>query len=606
MTDSSRLSRRAFVGGVAALGAATLLPQADAAPMRSSGKRVAVFGGGMSGLTAAHELVERGFRVDVFDSRDRLGGKARSFGVPGSRAGGPAELPAEHGFRFFPGFYRNVPESMRRIPLPGGGSVVDNLRGLDELAGKDGFGGALSLGTGQSSAGFVPLNFRKLAPVDPGRLTDLTYLAESFTQAFRIVLGIPLDRYPLEMADFTRCVLVYLTSCLERRQSQWDSVSWWNFLDADNKSAFFRNAVVKATTMDLVAVKPEVCSVYSAGNIVEAFLWNVLAPRPGPDDAFALRFLDGPTSESWIDPWTALLAERGVRFHHGHALRSLTTADGAIGGATVVDRSGAATNVDADHYISAIPLDRAKAMLRTAELLALDPTLDGIADLRDDWMNGMQIYLRRPLDVVRGIVGTLDHPWTLSAVTQSTLWTRSIPRSFGDGSVNEVVSVDISTWDAAGTTAVRKPARECTREEVFTEVWETLKVRFAALDPAMRDDNVHSWFLDPAISWRDGTVRNDEPLSVFTVDTRSKRPKGPTAIRNLFVCGDWTQTNANVGCMEGANESGRIAAQAVLDAESSNAERVTRFDYYVPSAMNAAQELDAQRFAQGQPNLLDL
>lgn len=274
------------------MGAATLLPQADAAPMRSSGKRVAVFGGGMSGLTAAHELVERGFRVDVFDSRDRLGGKARSFGVPGSRAGGPAELPAEHGFRFFPGFYRNVPESMRRIPRPGGGSVVDNLRGLDELAGKDGFGGALSLGTGQSSAGFVPLNFRKLAPVDPGRLTDLTYLAESFTQAFRIVLGIPLDRYPLEMADFTRCVLVYLTSCLERRQSQWDSVSWWNFLDADNKSAFFRNAVVKATTMDLVAVKPEVCSVYSAGNIVEAFLWNVLAPRPGPDDAFALRFLD--------------------------------------------------------------------------------------------------------------------------------------------------------------------------------------------------------------------------------------------------------------------------------------------------------------------------
>src|SRR4051812_12778636 len=78
-------------------------------------ERVAVLGGGVAGLPAAHELAERGFGVTVYEARDGLGGKARSLPVPGSGAGGRADLPAEHGFRFFPGFYKHVPDTMRRI-----------------------------------------------------------------------------------------------------------------------------------------------------------------------------------------------------------------------------------------------------------------------------------------------------------------------------------------------------------------------------------------------------------------------------------------------------------------------------------------------------------
>src|ERR687891_1064650 len=78
--------------------------------------RVAILGGGVAGLTAAHELAERGFEVVVLEARDIPGGKARSLPVPGSGTGGRADLPAEHGFRFFPGFYRHRPDTMARIP----------------------------------------------------------------------------------------------------------------------------------------------------------------------------------------------------------------------------------------------------------------------------------------------------------------------------------------------------------------------------------------------------------------------------------------------------------------------------------------------------------
>src|ERR687891_297022 len=94
--------------------------------------KVAILGGGVAGLTAAHELAERGFEVVVLEARDIPGGKARSLPVPGSGAGGRSDLPAEHGFRFFPGFYQHLPDTMRRIP-DGGGTVLDNLTGATRI-----------------------------------------------------------------------------------------------------------------------------------------------------------------------------------------------------------------------------------------------------------------------------------------------------------------------------------------------------------------------------------------------------------------------------------------------------------------------------------------
>jgi hypothetical protein len=135
---SRELSRRRLLqeaGAVAATAslAGALASEASAsAPKRriarsTRGRRVAVLGGGMAGLAAAHELVERGFSVDVYE-RKALGGKARSIAVPKSARGARKPLPGEHGFRFFPGFYHHVPDTMRRIPFPGNkNGVWDNL-----------------------------------------------------------------------------------------------------------------------------------------------------------------------------------------------------------------------------------------------------------------------------------------------------------------------------------------------------------------------------------------------------------------------------------------------------------------------------------------------
>ena len=56
--------------------------------------RVVVLGGGVAGLSAAMELLERRFEVDVYEALDVPGGKARSVTIERPPQTG---LPGEHG-----------------------------------------------------------------------------------------------------------------------------------------------------------------------------------------------------------------------------------------------------------------------------------------------------------------------------------------------------------------------------------------------------------------------------------------------------------------------------------------------------------------------------
>ncbi len=131
LPDSGRGNGRRGRGRCRRTGAASTA----AAATPAADRRVAVLGGGGSGLSAAHELAERGYAVTVHEYYDHLGGKARSMDVPDTGTGGRRPLPGEHGFRFFPGFCRNPPDTMCRIPVPGNANGVhDNLRsGIEAL-----------------------------------------------------------------------------------------------------------------------------------------------------------------------------------------------------------------------------------------------------------------------------------------------------------------------------------------------------------------------------------------------------------------------------------------------------------------------------------------
>jgi monoamine oxidase len=77
-----RLSRRELIGaGAVAAGGAALAPWVagcDDDPPASERGRVVVLGGGLAGLTAAHELERAGFATQLIEARDRLGGRVHT------------------------------------------------------------------------------------------------------------------------------------------------------------------------------------------------------------------------------------------------------------------------------------------------------------------------------------------------------------------------------------------------------------------------------------------------------------------------------------------------------------------------------------------------
>src|SRR3954469_20966973 len=193
---ASAAAAASIVGGLAADTAGARRRVAKPGGRR---RRVAVLGGGMAGLAAAHELVERGFEVDVFE-RKALGGKARSIPVAGSAAGGRRPLPGEHGFRFFPGFYHHVPDSMRRIPFgTNAHGVWDNLVEANET---------VSPRTGGRPNGTV----FGIAP-DPNEARTPDGMRRLLTEAFD-GNGVP----PHELAYFVERLMVFVTSCDERQK----------------------------------------------------------------------------------------------------------------------------------------------------------------------------------------------------------------------------------------------------------------------------------------------------------------------------------------------------------------------------------------------------
>jgi len=540
----------------------------------------------MGGLAAAHELAERGFNVTVYE-REALGGKARSIGVPGTAEDGRRALPGEHGFRFFPGFYHHMPDTMRRIPYPGNpNGVWDNLVATSEQKASRTNGRA----EGQLF-GAIP---------DPQEAFTVDGLRRILVEEIVKHRGIP----PHEAEYFAERLLVFFTSCEERRFGEWEYESWWDFISAERMSAEYRKCLGRGVTTELVASKPTEASTRTIGHMGEAILMNLMGR--GNDGEFD-RVLNAPTNEAWIRPWVRLLRKLGVRFEVGEKVEKLKVRDGRIAAARVRDRKGRRRRIEADWFVCAMPVERARR-LWSADVLDLDPGLEAMDRLSVDWMTGIQFYLRREVDIIRGHIQFVDSQWALTGLTQAQFWEhRDFRRDYGDGSVADCLSVDISDWDTPGI-LYGKPAKRCTREQVAAEVWAQIKAHLEDTgDSVLPDDILHSWFLDPAIRWKRSKQRNRNatPLLVNTVGSWKRRPRAGTEVPNLFLAADYVQTDIDLATMEGGNEAGRSAVNALLETSGSNAEPVRMFKLYQPPEFEPLKRIDAELYRAGRPNALD-
>jgi uncharacterized protein with NAD-binding domain and iron-sulfur cluster len=615
-------------------------------------EKVVILGGGVAGMSAAHELAERGFDVAVYEARDIPGGKARSIPVSESGKNGKKELPGEHGFRFFPGFYQHITDTMKRIPYKNNcRGVFDNLVDATRIS--------------------IPRFDKKgltLPAKAPTTCTDVKILVNAFLQLISDQAG--LEEGELEF--FAQKLWQLITSCKERRIGEYEKVDWWTFVEADKFSPEYKSLLAKGLTESLVASKAKLASTKTVGDIFLQLLLDLINPTISTD-----RLLNGPTNEVWIAPWLAHLQTFGVDYHFNSLISSINYANGQIQSATIRDlKTNQQYEVEGDYYIAALPVEVMANLIIKSKLDRYDPTFKNIRALAKNvaWMNGIQFYLKEDVPIAYGHVLLVDTPWALTAISQKQFWRNVDLSEYGDGQVKGILSVDISDWGPFGDLPeenqeslgikIKKYAKDCTDEQIKEEVWEQLKKSLNVNgQEILKDENLHTWFLDPDIvdpekelfQWitlpeieqvtltevaahlhqdeqeakmilqalidlgyvkkivkENGEIVyqsvfnikskiNLEPLLVNLVNTWQLRPDAFTRIPNLFLASDYVRTNTDLATMEGANEAARRAVNAILEVSGSCACPCKIWELHEPEIFAPLRWHDSIRYQQGLP-----
>lgn len=541
-------------------------------------KRVAILGGGVGGLSAAHELVKHGFAVDVYERDGELGGKARSQLVPDPRD--PSRLmPGEHGFRFYPHFYKHLFATMREIPFTPGpnrapssdGTVYGNLVESSEAGIAD---GRIVIGPRTVEGG----------PLELARTTRALFRG--------------LDVTARDAAIYAGYLFRFLTSCPERREAEYERMTWTEYVGRTRhySPAFAR--LLAAVPRTMVAMSADIGSARTIGTVSSQLFFTFDDDRGGMDAT-----MTGPTTQVWLAPWRDYLVGAGVRFHHGVAIDRFELDRERIARVWAGGRA-----IEADYYVSAMPLEVMQRLIDD-RLATADESLARVRgmDRATAWMTGAQFFLRRDTPLCRGHMFYPGADWGLTSISQAQFW-RPRMGSLGDHFARDlagVISVDISDWDTRSQ-RTGKRAKDCTSaDEILDEVWTQLCAGLGSAAPDRAD--VIGRHLDSNIVFRrdaQGHMRphNTTPLLIHRPGSWFDRPDAELRIPNLVLASDYVRTATDLASMEGANEAARRAVRGLLRREGLDANACPIWPLSEGRTLELAQRADRLLFLAGRPH----
>jgi uncharacterized protein with NAD-binding domain and iron-sulfur cluster len=223
-------------------------------------------------------------------------------------------------------------------------------------------------------------------------------------------------------------------------------------------------------------------------------------------------------------------------------------------------------------------------------------------------MSGVQYYFRSDVKFLPGHTVYPDSDWRLSSVFQPQFWTRK--RGWWDG-YRGVLSVDICDWQTPSR-RTRKSAWESTPKEIQEEVWRQIK---NTLDDPDRAPEPILYHLDENIQFEKNAAGREvrrTNTTGFLVNVRDKYRTRPGDYGPhhgcLFLAGTYMQTHFRITCMETANESGRRAANAILDHDGFRGDRckIVNPEENEPPELRPLVALDEELHGQGLPHFLDI
>lgn len=497
-------------------------------------KTVIVLGAGVGGLSAAHALSRKGFRVIVVERHNVIGGLARS----GYSSEG---YPTEYCWRIYGPNYVNLRRIMQEIPLIRSNNnnnnrnqtVHDNLVNIkDHIV--------------SSSQGNFILN---------NNLSSIGNMWNTFTNVPRS-----------DLWKFFRAYINGITAGDQVTKKYLTAVTWKDYVGPLQSKYFEKLAIYSVAPFlgeDLRKV--------SAAAIIESLEGLSVANQHN------LSVMNGPTNDQWFDHWYAYLTQDcgvDIRVNTLVTRVNVFNDDNTIDSVLVQDlHSNEQTIITADYFVCALSVESA-AVLFANEI----PTLSTLARLGRQSMVGVQLYLDSKFtfqhrqykkDCPNGAIYLPESPWQLVIELQGYIWnyTDSFHR------IKDIWSVGLDDPVTPGN-LIKKPFPQCTREEIRIEVWHQIVTSRNLQSILISDDgkllhqvNVIGFHLWDTYKYENGQMQTYEPKFSDNIHTYQFAPDTHTHIDNLFFATAYTKGKTFVYNMEKACTNGLLAANAILENE---------------------------------------
>ena len=501
---------------------------------KSDKKKVAIIGGGLSGLACAKYLSDAGHEPLVLEARDVLGGKVTAprrcilfyssllIHAPCFRACS-AQVSAwqdedgdwiETGLHIFFGAYPNMMNLFAEL------GIEDRL---------------------QWKMHKMVFAMQEL----PGEFTTFDFIP-GIPAPFNFGLAILLNQKMLSLPEKLQTAPPLLPMLVEGQSfiDAQDELSVLEFMRKYGMPERINEEVFISMAKALDFIDPDKLSMTVVLTAMNRFL--------NEDDGLQMAFLDGNQPERLCEPMKQHIEARGGTVQTDRPVKEiLTNDDGTVAGLEMRDGE----TITADYYVSAVPCDIMRRMVPVP--WQKDPYFRQFDELEGIPVINLHMWFDRKLDSVDGLCFSRSPLLSVYADMSTTCK----EYADDDASMLELVFAPCSPIAGGKINWIAK-----TDEEIIDATMGELARLFPteiANDPKW-PATAQQGPRGQAKLRKFAVVKVPRSVYAATPGRNKYRPSQSTPIDNLVLAGDWTSQKF-LGSMEGAILGGKLAAEVIVD-----------------------------------------
>jgi len=535
--------------------------------------KIIIFGGGIAGLTVAHELIEIGFKVTLIEPDQILGGMARSRRENNG-------IPSEHSWRGYGPFYSNTFDILKRIP-------IDCKSEEKELS----------------------LNKNSCKTV-----YDNLSLPTTFYQTKDEIDNNYARNLSTSDKIFTVYVFVkYLLSDLRREQYFKEKIV--DILQS-NLSPDGRRFFIDFLCGPGYGLEEKDASYAHYFKLPSIFILNnsIYAqkhyyPFEYTSNANGKWYvMNQPTNEAWFDPWEKYLVYRGVNIIKGVGLKKIYTENNKVTGCLLTNDK----LIKGDEYVLCINPFALQTIFENSGLLNLTKIFNKINNLTQSRQVSFRLGFNKKIKFPQKNIAFIfpDSEFNITLYPQEESWKSDVKlddnsqiKSLWSGTILELYK-----YSKIFNTQGFNLSKDQLMQEIIYQVFRSKsfqKLLFDSNGFELKSSDIiyteiwYEWYTDKQTHQLEQTNKK----WITNIYNQSSRPDVKTEFSNLYLGGSHINTTIEIWSMEGAVESGKMISNSILSKYNKPLTYIHK--HTDPEWTNLPKSIDNLLYKLYLPNLID-